>query len=55
MINQGQKSYKYLIFSILDKMQKLNKSRKYFILETFILFISIKDKINFLQLDNVIY
>ena len=50
MINQGQKSYKYLIFSILDKMQKLNKSRKYFILETFILFISIKDKINFLQL-----
>jgi len=50
MITKGIKSYNTLIMSNLNKISKLNKYRKDFIVEVFILFMSIKGRINFLQL-----
>jgi len=50
MITKEIKSYNTLIMSSLNKMAKLNKYRKDFIVEVFILFMSIKGRINFLQL-----
>jgi hypothetical protein len=50
MTTKGMKSYNALIMSNINKMAKLNKYRKDFIVEVFILFMSIKGRINFLQL-----
>jgi len=44
------KTYKSLIISMLDKLPNINQWRKYFLIETFILFLSIRGRINFLQL-----
>ena len=44
------KSYKSLIISMLDKLPNINQWRKDFLIETFILFLSIRGRINFLQL-----
>ena len=50
MINEGFNSYKKLIISNLSKVSVLNKCRKDFICEVLMLFLSIKGRINFLQL-----
>jgi hypothetical protein len=50
MITRGHKTYNQLIIIMLDKLSNINKWRKDFILETFILFLSIRSRINFLQL-----
>jgi hypothetical protein len=50
MIIREQKSYKSLINSMLDKLPNINKWRRDFLIETFILFLSIRGRINFLQL-----
>jgi hypothetical protein len=52
MIPKVSKSVKYLIYSILDNeiFDKLNKSRKDFIVSVLWHILSIKDRINFLQL-----
>lgn len=50
MINRGNKTYKTLIINTLYKISKINQCRKDFIIEVFILFLSIKGRINFLQL-----
>lgn len=50
MIIKGQTDYKYHIKNALSKMQKVNKWQFDFILEVFLLFLSIKGKLNFLQL-----
>ena len=50
MTIKGEKQYKALIMSSLDKMTKNNKYRRDFITEIFTLFMSIKGRINFLQL-----
>src|SRR3989339_632884 len=50
MINRENKLYKILINNTLSGMSKINQCRKDFILEVFILFLSIKGRINFLQL-----
>ena len=44
-------SYNKLIISILERMKNINKCRKDFLLEIFVLILSIKGKINFLQLE----
>ena len=44
------KTYKNLIISMLDKLPNINQWRKDFLIETFILFLSIRGRINFLQL-----
>lgn len=51
MINEGNTIYKKLITSILNKMPAINKWRHNFLVETFTLFLSIKGRINFLQLE----
>ena len=53
MIIKGQTDYKYHIKKALFKMQKVNKWQFDFILEIFLLFLSIKGKLNFLQLGNM--
>lgn len=53
MITREQKYYKYLIISTLNKISKLNKCRKEFFCEVLILFLSVKGRINFLQLGRV--
>ena len=50
MTIKGQKTYKNLIISVLDNFLNINQWRKDFITETFILFLSIRGRINFLQL-----
>ena len=50
MTIRGQKTYKNLIISVLDNFSNINQWRKDFITETFILFLSIRGRINFLQL-----
>ncbi len=51
MILKGYISYKQLIYSMLDKTTNINKWRKDFIIEVFMLFLSIKGRINFFQLE----
>jgi len=50
MIIREQKTYNQLIISVLDNFLNINQWRKAFILETFTLFLSIRGRINFLQL-----
>jgi len=50
MIIQGQTDYKYHIKKALSKMQSVNKWQSDFILEIYLLFLSIKGRLNFLQL-----
>jgi hypothetical protein len=50
MINRENNLHKTLIINTLNKMSKINQCRKDFILEVFILFLSIKGRLNFLQL-----
>jgi hypothetical protein len=50
MIIREQKPYKVLITNVLDKLSNINQWRREFLIETFILFMSIRGRINFLQL-----
>ena len=50
MITREHKTYNQLIISMLGKLLNINQWRKDFILETFVLFLSIRGRINFLQL-----
>ena len=50
MITREQKPYNVLISSMIDKLPNINKWRRTFLIETLILFMSIKGRINFLQL-----
>ncbi|HEY5534917.1 MAG TPA: hypothetical protein VIL99_08300 [Ignavibacteria bacterium] len=50
MITREHKIYNQLIISMLDKLSNINQWLKDFILETFVLFLSIRGRINFLQL-----
>jgi len=50
MTTREHKSYKSLIISMLDKLPNINQWRRDFLIETFILFLSIRGRINFLQL-----
>jgi len=50
MITREQKYYKALIYNMIDKLPNINQWRRSFLTETFILFMSIKGRINFLQL-----
>ena len=49
MIIKGQTDYKYHIKKALNKMQNVNKWQSDFILEIYLLFLSIKGRMNFLQ------
>jgi len=51
MTLKGYDLYKRLIYSILDKNKNINKWRKDFMAEIFVLFLSIKGRINFYQLE----
>ncbi len=50
MIIREHKTYESLIISMLDKLSNINQWREDFLIETFILFLSIRGRINFLQL-----
>lgn len=50
MIIREQNLYKTLIINMLDKLPNINLWRREFLTETFILFMSIRGRINFLQL-----
>jgi len=50
MIIREQKHYNALINSVLDKLPNINQWRRSFLIETFFLFMSIRGRINFLQL-----
>jgi len=50
MIIREQKPYNTLILNMMNKLPNINKWRRMFLLETFILFLSIRGRINFLQL-----
>jgi hypothetical protein len=50
MITREQKLYKALIASMIDKLSNINQWRRTFLIETLILFMSIRGRINFLQL-----
>ena len=50
MTIRDQKPYKALISTMIDKMPNINKWRRVFLIETLILFMSIRGRINFLQL-----
>jgi len=50
MITREHKTYNQLINNMLDKLSNINLWRRDFIRETFILFLSIRGRINFLQL-----
>jgi Transposase DDE domain len=50
MIAKGYKNYNTLIINTLDKISIFSKCRKAFLCEAFVLFLSIKGRINFLQL-----
>lgn len=49
MITKGYEIYNRQIISILQKMKSINECRKAFLIETLILFLCIKGRINFLQ------
>lgn len=51
MTTKGIKFYNKLIINTLDKISIYNKCRKDFLCEIFVLFLSIKGRINFLQLE----
>lgn len=51
MIIQGRSIYKQLIINTLNNVSIVNKWRKDFIIEVFTLFLSIKGRINFYQLE----
>lgn len=50
MTIKGQKTYNKLINNMLEKLPNISKRRKDFLLEIFMLLLSIKGRINFLQL-----
>lgn len=50
MTIREHRTYTSLIISVLDKLSHINQWRKDFLIETFILFLSIRGRINFLQL-----
>ena len=50
MTTREYKNYKSLIISMLDRLSNINQWRRDFLIETFILFLSIRGRINFLQL-----
>src|SRR6056297_375440 len=50
MITREQKPYNTHIHNMLDKLPNINQWRRSFFLETLLLFVSIRGKINFLQL-----
>ena len=50
MTNKGNSLYNLLIINTLSNISNINKWRQTSLLETFILFLSIKGRINFLQL-----
>ena len=50
MTTREHNSYKSLIISMLYKLPNINQWRRDFLIETFILFLSIRGRINFLQL-----
>jgi hypothetical protein len=50
MIIREQKPYNTLILNMMDKLPNINKWRRMFLLETFIYFLSIRGRMNFLQL-----
>lgn len=50
MTIKGEYFYNHLITKALKSMPKINKYRKDFLLEIFVLFLSIKGRINFLQM-----
>lgn len=50
MITKGYEIYNQLIISIIENMKSINECRKAFLTETFVLFLCIKGRINFLQL-----
>ncbi|WP_147272016.1 hypothetical protein [Marinilabilia salmonicolor] len=50
MTIRDQKPYKKLIYSVLEKLPNINQWRKVFVIETLILFMSIRGRVNFLQL-----
>ena len=51
MTTKGNSLYNLLIINTLSNISTINKWRQTFLLETFILFLSIKGRINFLQLE----
>lgn len=51
MTLKGYDLYKRLTYNILDKNKNINKWRKDFMAEIFVLFLSIKGRINFYQLE----
>jgi hypothetical protein len=50
MTIRDNKTYKCIIISVLVKLSDINQWRRDFLVETFILFLSIRGRINFLQL-----
>jgi len=50
MITKGIKPYNKLIINILSGLSNINKRRKDFLVEIFVLLLSVKGRINFLQL-----
>ena len=50
MTTKGTRSYNKLVINMLNKLPNINKRRKDFLLEVFVLMLSIKGRINFLQL-----
>ena len=50
MTTKAINTYNHVVTSILDKLPNINKRRKDFLIELFILLLSIKGRINFLQL-----
>jgi hypothetical protein len=50
MIARGCKNYNTLVINILDNISIFSRCRKAFLCEAFVLFLSIKGRINFLQL-----
>ena len=50
MTIKGIKTYNKLIINVLSKLPNINKRRKDFLVEIFVLLLSIKGRINFLQL-----
>ena len=50
MTTREQKPYNTLILNMMDKLPNINKWRRMFLLETFIYFLSIRGRMNFLQL-----
>ncbi len=47
---EQKKSYNAFIASMIDKLPNINKWIRMFLIETFILFLSIRSRLNFLQL-----